>query len=72
VLSHALLPEGFALNLGLKDYAFRQYLKESLIGRWGDRDERIHYHWGGLLGLIASIEAGALEGPEVPLKDSVA
>ena len=42
VLSHVLLPEGFALNLGIKDYASRQYLKESLIGRRGDHDERIH------------------------------
>ena len=30
------------MNLGLKDYASRQYLKESLIGRRGDHDERIH------------------------------
>jgi neutral trehalase len=30
------------------------------------------YHWGGLLGLIAFIEAGVLEGPEVPLNDSAA
>ncbi len=42
VLSHVLLPEAFALNLGLKDYATRQYLKEALIGRRGDQDERIH------------------------------
>ena len=33
VLSHVLLPEGFALNLGLKEYKGGQYLKEALIGR---------------------------------------
>ena len=33
VLSHVLLPQGFALNLGLREYTGRQYLKEALIGR---------------------------------------
>jgi hypothetical protein len=42
VLSHVLLPEGFALNLCLKEYAGRAYLKEALIGRKGDYDEKIH------------------------------
>ena len=42
VLSHVLLPEAFALNLGLKEYATRRYLGEALIGRRGDGDERIH------------------------------
>ena len=32
VLSHVLLPEGFAINLGLKDYWHPAYLKEALIG----------------------------------------
>jgi hypothetical protein len=43
VLSHVLLPEGFALNLGLKDYS-RQgaYLKEALIGRKSEKEEQIH------------------------------
>jgi putative isomerase len=41
VLSHVLLPSGFALNLGLKDGASRRYLKEALIGRLGDQDEQI-------------------------------
>lgn len=41
VLSHVLLPQGFALNLCLKEYAGRQYLKEALIGRHGEMDERI-------------------------------
>jgi putative isomerase len=41
VLSHVLLPSGFALNLGLKDAASRRYLKEALIGRQGEQDEQI-------------------------------
>jgi hypothetical protein len=41
VLSHVLLPEGFALNLCLKEYAERAYLKEALIGRVGQREEQI-------------------------------
>ena len=39
VLSHVLLPEGIAFNLGLKDPASRAYLKEALIGRHGENDE---------------------------------
>jgi len=39
VLSHVLLPSGFALNLGVKEYADGAYLKEALIGR---EDEKIH------------------------------
>jgi hypothetical protein len=42
VLSHVLLPEGLALNLGIKEYVSRQYLKEALIGRRGEHDEQIH------------------------------
>jgi hypothetical protein len=41
VLSHVLLPEAFALNLCLKEYAGRAYLKEALIGRRGENDEQI-------------------------------
>ena len=41
VLSHVLLPEGFALNLGLREYAGRRYLKEALIGRRDPEDEQI-------------------------------
>lgn len=46
VLSHVLLPEGFAVNLGIKEYRDGQYLKEALIGRFGEKDEKIHpgYH----------------------------
>jgi hypothetical protein len=35
VLSHVLLPEGFALNLGFKEYGERAYLKEAAFGRTG-------------------------------------
>ena len=42
VLSHVLLPEAFALNLGIKEYADGAYLKEALVGRQGARDEQIH------------------------------
>ncbi len=42
VLSHVLLPEGFALNLGIKEFADGAYLKEALIGRHGDDEEKIH------------------------------
>ena len=37
VLSHVLLPDGVAVNLGIKEYRDRSYLKESLIGRRGGR-----------------------------------
>lgn len=42
VLSHVLLPYGFALNLGLKDYGSGAYLKEALVGRLGKEVEQIH------------------------------
>ncbi len=42
VLSHVLLPQGFAVNLGIKEYASGKYLKEALIGRFGDDEEQIH------------------------------
>ncbi len=41
VLSHVLLPQGFALNLCLKEYTRGHYLKEALIGRQGAEEERI-------------------------------
>jgi len=42
VLSHVLLPEGFALNLGFKEYASRRYLKEAFIGQKDPQAEQIH------------------------------
>ncbi len=41
MLSHVLLPQGYALNLGIKEYMGGGYLKESLIGRFGEQEERI-------------------------------
>jgi putative isomerase len=42
VLSHVHLPEGVAINLGVKDYASGGYLKEALIGRHGAHEEQVH------------------------------
>ena len=42
VLSHVLLPEGFAINLGFREYVYRRNLSEALIGRRGALEERIH------------------------------
>lgn len=41
VLSHVLLPAGFALNLGIKEYRTGYFLGEALIGRREDGDERV-------------------------------
>jgi len=42
VLTHVLLPEAFALRLGLKDRAGGVCLREALIGRQGEDVEQIH------------------------------
>ena len=42
VLSHVLLPEGLAINLGIKEYAGGYHLREALIGRFGKDEEQIH------------------------------
>jgi len=42
VISHVHMPDGFAINLGLKDQATGRVLHEALIGRFGERDEKIH------------------------------
>jgi putative isomerase len=47
VLSHVLLPEGFAVNLCLKEHGTGttwrdHYLKDALIGRYGEYEEEIH------------------------------
>lgn len=41
VLSHVLLPAGFALNLGVKEYRSGFFLAEALIGRRADGEERV-------------------------------
>jgi hypothetical protein len=42
VLTHVLMPEGIAVNLGFKFLNTAKVLKESLIGRFGKDDEMIH------------------------------
>lgn len=42
VLSHVLLPEGIALHLGLKEYHTGQFLREALVGRFGEGAESVH------------------------------
>jgi len=42
VLTHALLPEGIGLSLAFKFYNTGQVLRESLIGRFGEKVEQIH------------------------------
>ncbi|MDR1566480.1 MAG: hypothetical protein LBS48_04250 [Treponema sp.] len=42
VLTHVLLPEGIALSLGIKYFNTGKVLREALIGRFGDMDEKIY------------------------------
>ena len=42
VLSHVLLPAGFALHLGIKEYRSGCFLGEALIGRRDAEAEKIH------------------------------
>jgi neutral trehalase len=42
ILTYALLPEGIALSLGFKFYNTGQVLRESLIGRFGEKAEQVH------------------------------
>jgi putative isomerase len=42
VLSHVLLPSGFSINLGLKEYKDGNYLKEVLVGRLDSESEKVH------------------------------
>ena len=72
VLSHVLLPQGFALNLCLKQVSAQAYLKEALIGRRGAEAEialpgphaydgsytSVQVLWKGLDVLVQSATAG--------------
>lgn len=40
VLSHVHMPDGLAINLAFKEYSSGHYLKETLIGRFGETDEK--------------------------------
>ena len=42
VLTHVLMPQGFAISLGFKFYNTKVVLKEALIGRFGEKEEQIH------------------------------
>ncbi|GHV25224.1 hypothetical protein FACS189498_3250 [Spirochaetia bacterium] len=42
VLTHVLLPEGIAISVGFKFFDSSKVLRESLIGRFGEQDEKIH------------------------------
>ncbi|MGI5894117.1 MAG: MGH1-like glycoside hydrolase domain-containing protein [Candidatus Merdivicinus sp.] len=42
VLSHLLMPQGFSINLGLKNYSSGAVLGEALIGRFDPDAEQIH------------------------------
>jgi hypothetical protein len=41
VLTHVLMPSGLALSLGFKFFTTGKVLKEALIGRFGEQDEKI-------------------------------
>ena len=72
VLSHVLMPYGFALNLAVKEYRNGQYLKETLIGRFDPEAEqafpgphaydesytRMDVEWRGLRFSVESAAAG--------------
>jgi hypothetical protein len=72
VLSHVLLPHGFAINLGFREYVYRRNLMEALIGRHGAEDEVIHpgphtydgtftelsLRWSGIEVLVQSAKVG--------------
>jgi len=42
VLSHVLLPEGFAIRVGFKHRVTKHVLRHALIGRFGELEEHIH------------------------------
>jgi hypothetical protein len=56
----------------LREWKARGHVHENYNGDTGEgcdvRNSDKFYHWGGLLGLIALIEAGYMEGPERPLQ----
>jgi neutral trehalase len=60
-------------RLLLKEWRSRGHVHENYSAETGEgcdvRNSDRFYHWGGLLGLIALIEAGHLPPPEQPLND---
>ena len=41
VLSYTHLPEGFTINLCIREFSYESVLRESLVGRFGDNEETI-------------------------------
>jgi putative isomerase len=56
----------------LKEWREKGHVHENYNPETGEGCDRPNsdsfYHWGGLLGLIAFIEAGAMPAPEAPLE----
>ncbi|MGA2974431.1 MAG: trehalase family glycosidase [Spirochaetia bacterium] len=68
VLSHVLMPEGFALNICLKEYTAGRYLKETLIGRYQPPvDPNLLYRGGELVEEVTPL-AHAYDGSFTELK----
>ena len=42
VLTHALLPQGIGISLGFKYFNSGRVIREALIGRFGENEEKIH------------------------------
>jgi hypothetical protein len=60
-----------SVNLLLKEWRENGHIHENYNGNTGEGCDSPHsdafYHWGGLLGIPALIEAGFLPAPELPL-----
>jgi putative isomerase len=60
-----------SVNLLLKEWREHGHVHENYHGDTGEGCDSPHsdafYHWGGLLGIPALIEAGYLPAPELPL-----
>ncbi len=70
VLSQVMLPEGFAINVCLKEYRAGRYLKESLIGRFQPKtDPGLDYRGGELVEIVTPAEH-AYDGSYTKLKIS--
>ncbi len=61
VMSHALLPYGFAINLCIKDHSHSNVLREALIGRFGNEEEHIFPHVRSWDGKYTSINVKYIE-----------
>jgi putative isomerase len=71
VLSHVRLPDGFVLNLGLKEFEFTSYLKEALIARPEQREEQVRPGLRSYDGGYTELEL-AYKGIELRVQSAVA